>query len=76
MKRSAAIVFALASLTLFTACGGDDPEEGASTDPETSESQSSEPESSESASEPEGGEGTTLIAMVGTEADPDAFEIS
>ena len=33
MKRSAAVVFALASLTIFAACGGDDPEEGASNRP-------------------------------------------
>jgi plastocyanin len=76
MKRSAATVFALVSLALFTACGGDEPEEDASTAPETSESESSEPETSESESESESGEATVLLAMVGTEADPDAFEIS
>lgn len=76
MKRSLAIAVSLLTLAFVSGCGGDDPDD--TTDPETSTSQSSSEETSEEpeeSSEPPT-EATVLTAMVGNDADPDAFEIT
>ncbi|WP_298459863.1 hypothetical protein [uncultured Cellulomonas sp.] len=83
-KQSLGVV--LASLALLTACSGEPEEiageveesveaavptdEEAATDEETPTADASEPATAGT------GEATVLLAMVGTEADPEAFEIS
>ena len=71
MTRSAAIAVALASLALTTACGSDEPEgtPAATTSVADSGGEESTPPAS-------GGGTTTLLGVVGTEEDPDAFQIS
>ena len=79
MKRTTAVIAALTTLLLVSGCGGDDTD-GSGTDPDTTESQSDasdEPTEDASADEPDApAGGTTLIATVGEEDDPDAFTIT
>lgn len=63
MRRHRPFAVVIASLVLVTGCGGDDPEEPAGS-------------AGSAASGDGGGEVTTLIGRVGTEEDPEAFEIT
>jgi len=77
--RRLAIGVAIASLTLVTGCGGDEPEETveSAASEVSEEAESAAPEESESeTSDAAAGESTVLIGLVGTEEDPEAFEIS
>lgn len=76
MTRRLAVALAIATLTLATGCGGGEPEE-------TIDSASSEVSEDVGSAAPDntddegaGGDATTLIGLVGTEDDPDAFEIT
>lgn len=74
--RKLAVGIAIASLTLLTACGDDAEEPTEPVASEPADDSSSEPAEDES-SEPAGsGDTPVLTGMVGTEDDPDAFEIS
>ena len=87
--RKLATAFALVSLTLTTACGGDSETEPAAQPAESEASaesgasagsspatESESPEASAAAGGAAGAGGQTLTASVGTEGDPDAFVIT
>jgi plastocyanin len=86
--RKLAAALAVASLTLAAGCGSDDPESDAAAATSAAETQSSSaaaatssaaaPASSAAASGSEGATGTptVLTGIVGTESDPNAFEIT
>ena len=71
--RSLALGVALVSMSVLTACGGDDDSPAAAV---SSAASSLVPNAPASASAGTGGAGTQLTATVGTEAEPDAYEIA
>lgn len=81
MRKYLALAVSAALLALVSGCGADEEPEPDSAAPDvTSEAPADEPTSDEPAEdetsgEAGGGAGTVLTATVGSEADPDAFEI-
>jgi plastocyanin len=76
MKRQA-VAAVMMSIALLSACGEDDPVEGATDEAsEAAEDATESAESESPADEGGGGSGTVLIGTVGTADDPDAFEIA
>lgn len=80
MRRQLAFGVAIATLSLVTGCSGDEPEEtvesATSEVSEDAESAAPDETEDEAGDEAAAGAGTTLIGLVGTEEDPDAFEIT
>ena len=76
MRRQLAFGFVIAALTLVTGCSGDEPEETveSATSEVSEQAESAAPDETED--EAAAGAATTLIGLVGTEEDPDAFEIT
>ncbi len=76
MRRRLASVIAIATLILVTGCSGDEIEESveSATNEVSEEVESAAPDETED--EAAAGAATTLIGLVGTEEDPDAFEIT
>lgn len=84
MRRQLALGVAIATLTLVAGCSGDEPEATieSATGEASEDAESAAPDETEDDAEDEAedeaaaGAGTTLIGRVGTEEDPDAFEIT
>ena len=71
--RRTSLAAVVATVALLSACGSDDPADEAGGDEESSAAESPTDEESTGGG---GGSATVLKGMVGTEDDPDAFEIT